>query len=29
MKNEWIKTKLKLDLYLGMTKQYTKYQMNI
>jgi hypothetical protein len=23
-KNEWIKTKLKFDLYLGMAKQYTK-----
>jgi hypothetical protein len=28
-KNQWIETKLKLDLYLGMTKPYTKYQMNI
>jgi hypothetical protein len=28
-KNEWIETKLKLDLYLGMAKQCTKYQMNI
>ena len=29
MKNQWINTKLKLDLYLGMAKQCTKYQMNI
>jgi hypothetical protein len=29
MKNQWIKTKLKLNLYLGMAKQCTKYQMNI
>jgi hypothetical protein len=29
VKNQWIKTKLKLNLYLGMTKQCTKYQMNI
>jgi hypothetical protein len=29
VKNQWIKTKLKLDLYLGMVKQCTKYQMNI
>jgi hypothetical protein len=25
VKNQWIRTKLKLDLYLGMAKQYTKY----
>jgi hypothetical protein len=25
--NQWIKTKLKLDLYLGMAKQCTKYPM--
>jgi hypothetical protein len=29
VKNQWIKTKLKLDLYLGMAKQFTKYEMNI
>jgi hypothetical protein len=29
MKNQWIKAKLELDLYLGMAKQCTKYQMNI
>jgi hypothetical protein len=29
VKNQWIKTKLKLDLYLGMAKPCTKYQMNI
>ena len=29
VKNQWIKTKLELDLYLGMAKQYTKTQMNI
>jgi hypothetical protein len=29
VKNQWIKTKLKLDLYLGMAKQSTKHQMNI
>ena len=29
VKNGWIKTKLELDLYLSMTKQCTKYQMNI
>jgi hypothetical protein len=29
VKNQWIKTKLKIDLYLGMVKQCTKYQMNI
>jgi hypothetical protein len=28
-KNQWIRTKLKLDLYLGMAKQCTKYQMNM
>jgi hypothetical protein len=28
-KNQWIKTKLTLDLYCGMAKQCTKYQMNI
>jgi hypothetical protein len=27
VKNQWIKP--KLDLYLGMAKQWTKYQMNI
>jgi hypothetical protein len=27
--NQWIRTKLKLDLYLGMAKQYIKYQMNM
>jgi hypothetical protein len=29
VKNQCIKTKLELDLYLGMAKQCTKYQMNI
>jgi hypothetical protein len=29
VKNQWVKTKLELDLYLGMANQYTKYQMNI
>jgi hypothetical protein len=29
VKNQWIKTKLELDLYFGMVKQCTKYQMNI
>jgi hypothetical protein len=29
VKNQWINTKLKLDLYLGMAKQCTKYQRNI
>jgi hypothetical protein len=29
VKNQWIGTKLTLDLYLGMAKQYTKYQMNM
>jgi hypothetical protein len=29
VKNQWIKTKLKLNLYLGMAKQCTKNQMNI
>jgi hypothetical protein len=29
VKDQWIKTKLKFDLYLGMAKQCTKYQMNI
>jgi hypothetical protein len=29
VKNQWIRIKLKLVLYLGMTKQCTKYQMNI
>ena len=29
VKNQWIRTKLKLDLYIGMAKQCTKYQMNI
>jgi hypothetical protein len=28
-KNQWIKTKLEIDLYLDMPKQCTKYQMNI
>jgi hypothetical protein len=28
VKNQWIETKLNLDLYLGMAKQFTKYQMN-
>ena len=28
-KNQWIKTKFRLDLYHGMAKQCTKYQMNI
>jgi hypothetical protein len=28
-KNELIETKRKLDLYLSMAKQSTKYQMNI
>jgi hypothetical protein len=27
-KNQWIKTKLENDLYLGIVKQYTKYAMN-
>jgi hypothetical protein len=29
LKNQWIKTQLNLDLYLGMAKQCTKYQINI
>jgi hypothetical protein len=29
VKNQWIETKLKLYLYLGMVKQNTKYQMNL
>ena len=29
MKNQWIRTKLILDLYLGMVKPCIKYQMNI
>jgi hypothetical protein len=29
MKNQWIKAKLKLNLYLGIAKQCIKYQMNI
>jgi hypothetical protein len=29
LKNQWIDTKLKLDQYLDMSKQYTIYQMNI
>jgi hypothetical protein len=29
VKNQWIETKLKFDLYLGMAKQCTKYKMNI
>jgi hypothetical protein len=29
VKNQWIRIKLKLDLYLGIAKQCTKYQMNI
>jgi hypothetical protein len=29
VKNQWIKAKLKLNLYLGMAKQWTKYQMNM
>jgi hypothetical protein len=29
MKNQWIRTKLTLDLYLGMAKQCTTYQMNM
>jgi hypothetical protein len=29
VKNQWIKTKLELDLYLGMAKQCSKYQKNI
>jgi hypothetical protein len=29
MKNQWIRTKFELDLYLGMAKQFTKYKMNI
>jgi hypothetical protein len=29
VKNLWIRIKLKLDLYLGMAKQCTKYQMNM
>jgi hypothetical protein len=28
-KDQWIETKLKLDMYLGIAKQCTKYQMNI
>jgi hypothetical protein len=28
-KNQWIKTKLELDVYLGMAKQCIKFQMNI
>ena len=29
VKNQWIKAKLELGLYLSMAKQYTKYQKNI
>ena len=29
VKKQWIKTKIDLDLYLSIAKQYTKYQMNI
>jgi hypothetical protein len=29
VKNQWIRTKLKLDPYLGMAKQSSKYQMDI
>jgi hypothetical protein len=29
VKNQWIRTKFKLDLYLGLAKQCTKYQMLI
>jgi hypothetical protein len=30
VKNQlWIKAKLKLNLYLGIANQYTKYQINI
>ena len=29
VKNQWIETKLEHDLYLGMIKQCSKYQMNI
>jgi hypothetical protein len=28
-KNQWIEAKLKLDQYLGMAKQCTKFQVNI
>jgi hypothetical protein len=28
-KNQWIETELKLDLYRGMSKQCTKYQIKI
>jgi hypothetical protein len=26
---QWMETKLNLDLYLGMAKQFTEYQMDI
>jgi hypothetical protein len=29
VKNQWINAKLELELYLGMAKQCTKYQMNL
>jgi hypothetical protein len=29
VKNQWIKSKLELDMYLGMAKECTKYQVNI
>jgi hypothetical protein len=29
VKNQWIKSKLELDLQHGMAKQGIKYQMNI
>jgi hypothetical protein len=29
VKNQWIKIKLKINLYLGMANQRTKYQMNV
>jgi hypothetical protein len=29
VKNQWIEAKLKLNLYLGIAKQCTKYQMNM
>ena len=29
VKNKWIRTKLNLNLYLGMAKQCTEYKMNI
>ena len=29
VKNQWIKAKLNLNLYRGIAKQCTKYQMNM